>query len=186
MEVCFKNVLLKHIKSTVLLGLFMLPVFGVSQGIAQQSDLPIFVPIGEIQRTVINEVIPSSDGAFANAVSVSGNRLAVAAPNRSLLGPDAATRFSLSRGTVFIFERNANGEWVETAEINRDEFGATDSVSGFGHTLILEGDRLLIGTDDNGSSSEPVAFVYEYTQQEGWVLDARSVSYTHLTLPTKA
>jgi hypothetical protein len=86
--------------------------------------------------------------SFAQAVAVSGDRVAVGAPGRSM-----------TRGSVFVYVREPSGSWRLEAELWPEGQGRGTRI---GESVALEGDRLLAGAI--GVSGERGA-VYEFRRE---------------------
>ena len=99
--------------------------------------------------------LAASDAAdrdtFGQSVSVSGNRIIVGAETN---GDNGAVS-----GSAYMFERNSDGTWSETAKILAADGAAGDT---FGNSVAISGGTAFIGAvgDDNGRGS---AYVYEPT-----------------------
>lgn len=93
-----------------------------------------------------------SEDAYGAAIAISGNTVAVGAPDRDDIGSNS--------GAVYIYV-NDNGAWtLEQKLIPKD--GATND--NFGFSLALEGNRLLIGSRRGGSGGAPqsgAVYIYE-------------------------
>ncbi len=76
-----------------------------------------------------------------NAVDISGNTIVIGDPvNFS----DSAGVFNFNSGAAYVFERDTNGNWLETQKIT-----ASDRTFGdrFGASVSVSGDYILIGAD---------------------------------------
>ena len=105
----------------------------------------------------------ASDGAasdfFGVSVGVSGDRIVVGAPNDDDSG--------LNSGSVYVFESDGSGGWVETKLVASD----SSAVDVFGLSVGVSGDRIVVGAyrdDDNGTDSGSV-YVFESDGSGGWV-----------------
>jgi len=107
------------------------------------------LPAGEVR--VIAEIakVLASDGAaddeFGREVSLDGDRLAIGTWRDNDNGEDA--------GSAYIFERAANGRWVQVTKILPLDGQPLDQ---FGTSVSLDGDRLAVGAfgdNDNGALS---------------------------------
>lgn len=90
------------------------------------------------------------DGIFGGPAALDGDRLAVA----------ASTYFEEEPGSVYLFERAADGTWQETAR-----FGDIDE---FFVSLALEDDRLLVGESKAGRDDSGTATIYEPDSTGTW------------------
>ncbi|QQR90993.1 MAG: integrin [Myxococcales bacterium] len=128
-------------------------------------------------------------GGFANfgytlALSSGGNTLAVGAVNEgsSSTGIDGAYNGSAYRaGAAYVFSRDGNGQWSQTAYVKAsntetyDHFGGSVSLSADGRTLAVgayaeDSDATGIGGAQNNNSRENSGAVYVYTATSdgGW------------------
>jgi hypothetical protein len=95
---------------------------------------------------------PDEAWAFGWAVDVDGDRIAVGAKGAGSLGD--------GKGRVIIFERES-GTWLKKATIKPLVSAGGD---GFGASLDLEGERIVVGAPYQWASSSPyegIAFVFE-------------------------
>jgi len=146
---------------TVLAGLFLL----CTSNAHSADDVPSIMESSSFQKLVPNDNPAQSPYlAFGDNVSISGDRIAVSADTNF---NSSGSEF-LTNGTVFIYELNEEGVWVETAELNQFSVG-NEQTFGFGRTLLLQGNRLVVGTANTDRDEDVIlAFVYELTD-EGWV-----------------
>ncbi len=98
---------------------------------------------------------------FASSVVVAGDEVLVAEPRA---GGDEG-------GIVYIYTRSADG-WVEGARLTHPEPSAEN---GFGMSLALSGDRLLVTSVNPGSPENASVLAYTRTA-EGWSHDGRIVA----------
>jgi ketosteroid isomerase-like protein len=108
--------------------------------------------------------LTASDGAtmdaFGQSVSLSGDR--------ALIGSVFSDEGDNS-GAAYIFERQGDGSWMETAKLN----GGGDAHE-FGGSVALAGDLALVGAvgaDDLGQTSG-TAFVFEHQDDGSWMIVA--------------
>ena len=99
--------------------------------------------------------LTASDGAaddhFGSSVSISGDQLLVGAAFDDDNGDDS--------GSVYVYEKDANGTWG-----NEQKFTASDAAADdlFGYSISISGDQLVVGAwrdDDNGYVSGSVYFI---------------------------
>ncbi len=100
--------------------------------------------------------LAASDGEdsdrFGVSVAVSGNRVAVGAPLDD--GPGG-----VDQGSVYLFEQEAGGDWVETVKLTASDGAGGDH---FGAPVRLDGERLAVG---HGSGS---AYLFERDPGGEW------------------
>ncbi|MBL9118735.1 MAG: hypothetical protein JNL80_02330 [Phycisphaerae bacterium] len=99
---------------------------------------------------------------FGTSVGVSGDLAAVGAPYEDSAGGDA--------GAVFLFKRVGTG-WTQLLKITSPDPAPSDH---FGQSLLLQGDRLIVGCshDDTGAGDAGSVYVYE-RWPTGWTLVAK-------------
>ena len=95
---------------------------------------------------------------FGVSVSLDGDRLAIGAYQDDDNG--------LTSGSAYVFERDADGSWLEVAKLLPLDGQAGDQ---FGFSVSLDGDRLAIGayTDDDNGTSSGSAYVFERDADAG-------------------
>jgi len=104
---------------------------------------------------VETQKLKASDGVtqdqFGEAVYISGDTAAIAAPRNDDRGGDS--------GSVYIFER-VGSTWVQVANLHASD-GATGDT--FGNALALRGDTLVVGApgDDDMGRDSGSAYVFE-------------------------
>ena len=91
---------------------------------------------------------------FGSAVSLEGNRLLVGAPGNGV--------FSSSPGSAYVFERQANGEWVEREKLIAEDGVDDDS---FGSRLSLSGSFALVGANSNDALDYNSGAAYMFKEQ---------------------
>ena len=102
-------------------------------------------------------------GVFGGTGALDGDRIAIS----------ASTYFEEKPGSVYVFERNAEGRWEETDRIA--------SISDFFISLDLEGDLLLVGESKGARRNAGAALLYRRAAH-GWELVQRlrpSAPYDH-------
>jgi hypothetical protein len=102
---------------------------------------------------------------FGDSVSLWGDRAVVGAPND---GPGCP-----SCGAVYVFERQGDGSWLQTAKLRPDEPGYhTD----FGRQLSLSGERVLVGDWGTVPFVPAAAYVFDRQGDGSWVQSAKLTS----------
>lgn len=101
----------------------------------------------QIQKLTVSNGVASN--RLGVAVSLDGDRLVA-----------GSTASNAGKGSVYVFERQTSGTWVQTVEIKAADGNNGD---GFGVSISLEGTRLLIGSyrDDFTLGDEGSAYLYE-------------------------
>ncbi len=143
---------------------------GNAPGAADSGVVYVFSRPGSSWTTAASQVKLAAPNArrndqFGQAVALSGDRIAVGAPDRTGAG-------SLS-GAVYIFKR-IGASWTLEAEIADPDAAPLD---GFGFALALDGDTLAVGApfaDQPGRGSVGVIHVF-VREGTSWVRRARIV-----------
>ena len=97
---------------------------------------------------------------LGESVSVSGDRIVVGAPNHDAMG------------AAYVFEKNSNGEWSQTAKLVASDAAADDY---FGESVSISGTRAVVGAiwDDDGGSRSGAAYVFEKNSDGKWSQTAK-------------
>lgn len=93
-----------------------------------------------------------ADDAYGAAIAISGNTVAVGAPDRDDIGANS--------GAVYIYV-NDSGTWTLEQKLIAKDGSTNDN---FGFSLALEGNRLLIGSRRGGAGGAPqsgAVYIYE-------------------------
>ena len=107
----------------------------------------------------------ASDGErgdrFGWSVAVSGDRALIGA-----VADDNDDR-DFNAGSVYVFERNAAGAWVEAAKLEASDARTDDA---FGWSVALSGDRALVGAHDVdiNRKTRGAAYLYERDASGTW------------------
>jgi hypothetical protein len=106
--------------------------------------------------------LTAADGAgfdhFGTSVALSGDSLVVGAP-------EARVDQQEGQGAVYVFARNG-AAWGAPAKLTAADGGAFDA---FGESVVLEGDRLLVGAPGDDSRSVRNDTVYAFDRDgDGW------------------
>lgn len=100
---------------------------------------------------------PGSQDEFGAALSLEGNMLAVAAAGENSaatgLDGDEDDQSALNAGAVYVFERDADGDFAQILYVKASNTGSGD---GFGRALALDADGLAVGADGEDSASAGV------------------------------
>jgi hypothetical protein len=97
---------------------------------------------------------------FGRCFDLEGNRMVVGAPGEDDRGNDA--------GAAYVFERQANGAWLQRAQLFAEDASAD---ARFGSSVALYGDRIVVGAEtgaDSGKASG-TAYVFERRSDGGWL-----------------
>jgi hypothetical protein len=98
---------------------------------------------------------------FGQAVALQGNRAVI-----------TSVRASPDPGHASVYERGANGQWGFVADLTANDFTGWN---GFGGSVALDGDRVLIGADidpERGSRAG-AAYVFERNASGQWQQTAK-------------
>ena len=95
---------------------------------------------------------------FGTSVDIDGDTIAIGAPH-------ALSRLVIRCGSVHLFTRPAGG-WAESSD--SFQFSTCDRVSeGFGYSVDLDGDSVVMGVPQFQSSDEDVGIAYVLTRASG-------------------
>jgi len=109
---------------------------------------------------------------FGSSVAIQGDTIVVGARLEDTNGFDA--------GAAYVFER-IGGTWTQTAKLLQDaDFVATNlnttagfAVVGFGESVAIDGDTILVGGSGQASLVQKTGVVYAFTRTGStWTLDA--------------
>ncbi len=113
-----------------------------------------------------------SDDAFGTSVAISGDYIAVGAPNNSFDSRGEAEVFQA--GAVFVFKKDQGGSdnWGQLARLTPSGLNNRNTSDGFGSSVALSGDYLIVGSPNNAydatgggfSSRAGAAFVFKKDQ----------------------
>ena len=93
---------------------------------------------------------------FGSSVALDGDRVVVGAPKQIRNGYNSA-------GAAFVFERQANGVWLQTARLL-----PSDSADSFGHAVALQRGTVVVGAPSAGGSSTGASYVFERQPDGTW------------------
>ena len=126
---------------------------------------------------------PYGNDHFGESFQLDGNRIIIGAPNKfhDYQGSNQINQV----GAVYSFERDVNGNWVETQKLTPTVPGHQDR---FGRKVALSGDHLLVGTyfeDEDANENNTLAeagSVYFYHFENGqWTLVNKAVNSDRAT-----
>lgn len=95
---------------------------------------------------------------FGNAVAISGNTAVVGAIGNDDNGDNS--------GSVYIYEKNINGTWLETQKLLA---GSETSNSNFGTSVAILQNIIVVGTHHTDSNVIDKAYVFEKSSNGSWV-----------------
>ena len=104
---------------------------------------------------------------FGYSVSIDGDILAVSA-----LSEDGPGDLVSNAGAVYVFERQSDGSWLETAILRSSESQAGDQ---FGLDVAVDGDRILVSAPaEDGGVGDPLtaagaAYLFEKQTSGSWL-----------------
>ena len=105
----------------------------------------------------------ASDGApedwFGDSVAIEGDRIVVGSRRDDDHGEGS--------GSVYVFERSDEGEWVETAKLTASDAQIEDQFS----TVALSGDTIVVGAEfeDEAGFQAGAAYIFERAEAGLWV-----------------
>ena len=122
----------------------------------------------EVQKLVASD--RDTNDYFGNSVAISGNYALISA---SAEEHDSNGQNSLAwSGSAYVFERNANGQWIEVQKITPSLRSAG---SRFGFSVALDGNTAIIGADRDGTDlngnlyyGQGSAFIFEGDSTGHW------------------
>lgn len=112
---------------------------------------------GEVQKLLASDGVAVD--SFGESVGISGEIVVVGARNHSDNGPRS--------GAAYVFERDAEGVWVEVQELLASDGASEDE---FGRSVAVSGETVVVGAwehGDNGSRSG-AAYVFERDAAGVW------------------
>ncbi|WP_436517969.1 DUF5018 domain-containing protein [Ekhidna sp. To15] len=104
---------------------------------------------------------------YGESVAISGNYIAIGAPEASSLAEDGVTLLEQT-GAIYVYERDGSGEWNEVTKAvasDRDEYDY------MGYTIDIDGETLVVGNENKGigsESQEGVVYVFSRTAAGVW------------------
>lgn len=106
------------------------------------------------QQAYIKASNTGSFDLFGTTAAMSGDTLALGAPSEDSsatgVGGDQNDNAAENAGAVYVFVRDPAGVWSQQAYIKASNTGAGD---GFGSSLALDGDTLVVGAGSEGSAA---------------------------------
>jgi hypothetical protein len=106
----------------------------------------------------IDTKLTASDGIHSGlgmSVAVDGDRIAVGNPFDTGADDD--------QGSVYVFDRDDNGQWLET-KLTASDGGRSDF---FGSSVAVDGDRVVVGAGGQNDDTGAV-YVFESDDSRGW------------------
>ncbi|MCB1094216.1 MAG: hypothetical protein KDN22_01435 [Verrucomicrobiae bacterium] len=106
----------------------------------------------------------NDDDYFGHAIAVSGDWAAISAPGKT----DGS-----SDGRVYMFNKSVDGIWSQKQSFTTiTGFGN----GGFGESLDIDGDLLVIGSSGDGGDAGGAHYIYRLNQANAWIaIDKQSV-----------
>lgn len=142
-----------------LVGAFLSDEAGVDSGSAYVFERDRTGTWVQVAKLIASDAAAGDE--FGASVALSGDR--------ALVGADTA---GVDSGSVYMFERNRMGTWIQVARLTASDAAAGDE---FGASVALSGDRALIGAfgDDDAGSYSGSAYVFERDDLGMWVQVAK-------------
>jgi probable HAF family extracellular repeat protein/predicted outer membrane repeat protein len=119
---------------------------------------------------ILRQKLLASDGKAGDAL---GTGLAIAYDGTAFLGAGYTDDDGTDSGSVYVFRRNAQGEWTQVDEIHAPDAAAGDRFGDW--QLAVAGDTLVIGAnqdDDLGANSGSV-YVYRRGAGGDWTFETK-------------
>lgn len=109
-----------------------------------------------------------TSSSFSTAVAITTDRV--------VIGSQHDTDFGASSGAAYVFERDALGNWAQTAKLLATD-GATNDQ--FGNSVAIDGTRILVGAlAKNGTfPSAGAAYIFEKQTSGAWLQVAKLVQF---------
>ncbi len=133
-------------------------ILGLPGPLAASPSLPV---LNEVQELFASDA--QSGDQFGYPLAIEGGRLVTGARMDDDLGEGA--------GSAYVFERNEEGEWLETAKLTASDGDIEDR---FGW-VALSGDTIVVGAEfeDEGGLQAGAAYVFELDEGGEWVETAK-------------
>lgn len=133
-------------------------VIGARQTSAADSDAAyIFERQGDgnwLEVAKLTTANVTGDGFFARRVAISGDRVVIGASADSTNGPQF--------GSVFVFERQGDGSWLEVAKLTASVEMPSER---FGSSVSIRGNRLAVGAFFNRENGVGAGAAYVFERQ---------------------
>ncbi|MCH2134084.1 MAG: hypothetical protein MK116_10080 [Phycisphaerales bacterium] len=91
---------------------------------------------------------------FGGCVDISGNTAVI-----------GANRDGSESGSVYVFTREADGTWLESAKLTASDGADYDQ---FGQAAAIEGDRIFVGAPKHGLYNHGAVYIYERDDTGAW------------------
>lgn len=108
-----------------------------------------------------------ADDGFGKSVSISGDRAIAGAPGKGGFRVSAP-------GKAYIFERSAEGTWLQVTRLSAPEGGEDDK---FGISVSISGEHAIVGApglvDPRSGAASGSAYVFERDAGGSWLEEAR-------------
>ena len=126
------------------------------------------LPQAVVEEHVLSSAVPEAGAQFGQSLSIDGDRLAVGATRYPEPG-------GVQAGAVFVMEKDAAGNWSQTALLRSAD--PAPAVTDWGYSVALDGDRLLVGEpfDQTGVFPEGRATLFERQADGTWLQTAELV-----------
>jgi hypothetical protein len=129
----------------------------------------------KVQKIVANDRDnneTSNGGSFGESVAIEGDIAVIGSPSDDY-NEKGSTQI-INGGSVYIFERNQNGIWIQKQKLVASDRGQTD---GFGTVVKISGNYLIVGTSADGSDENGLneiskagsAYIFEKNQNRLWI-----------------
>jgi len=128
------------------------------------AAIPLVPAVADAQAAEAGSAQPGDpfpSAVFGTSIDVSGARLLVGARGHS--GVD------ISAGAAYVFDRQANGAWVQSQKLLGSDTNAGDV---FGHEVALRGDIAIVGAPNKeplGGFGQGAAYAFERQANGTWL-----------------
>ena len=109
--------------------------------------------ISEVQKLTPSD--RQANDQFGFSVSISGGRILVGAPFED--HDPTGSAFTTNSGSVYAFEQDSSGTWIETAKITAGNRGAFDL---FGRSVCMDNDFAISGVFEDDEDENEANFLY--------------------------
>ncbi len=115
------------------------------------------------QQAYLKASDTDSSDSFGSALAIDDDTLIVGAPETfACTGCDTSTE---TGGKVYVFTRDGTGTWSQQAMLQPDNVSRFDR---FGSAVAIEGDTLVAGAPESGTSNSGAVYVYTRDGSGAW------------------
>ncbi|MDF4222185.1 DUF5011 domain-containing protein [Maribacter sp. M208] len=130
--------------------------FGIKSGAAYLYEKDTNGNWLEAQKLTASD--SNTNDYFGSAVAISGNTAVVGAIGNDDNGDNS--------GSVYVYDRNANGTWLQTQKLLVDN---GTSNSNFGTSVAISPNYIVVGTHHTDANLTDKAYIFEKDVNDNWV-----------------